>query len=439
MPSAPIPHDESDRLNALRALEVLDTPADEHLDRLTRTVAQICGTPIALITLIDHNRQWFKSNHGFDGVTETPRDRAFCDRTILDDDLLHVGDTATDTRFADNPLVAGPPGIRFYAGAPLILRNGHRVGALCVWDFEPRRLTTEQRQTLRDLAAVSAHMMEINYTANQTLTELSATAVRAESADLARTDFLAHMSHELRTPLNAVIGFAEMLQHEVYGPLPHAYHDVAATIGDSGTQLLSMIDDLLDLGMLEDGTITLHAEEVDLHDLIAEAVRMQSALARARGIHVEVALLDRPTSIADRRTIRQALINVIGHALKYGADKGVVELTVSRTANGLARITVRNDGAGMTDEQIARAFEPYGRHGQGRALEARIARDSHGLGLGVARRFVELNGGTLTLESELGAGTTVIIALPAIAGITPPKDRKGETPGASDILDEMGA
>lgn len=439
MPPAPIPHDESDRLNALRALEVLDTPADEYLDRLTRIAARICDTPIALISLIDHDRQWFKSNHGLDGVAETPRDRAFCDRTILGDDLLHVRDTTADARFADNPLVTGPPNIRFYAGAPLTLRNGHRVGALCVWDFEPKRLTAEQRQTLRDLAAVSAHVMEINYIANQTLTELSAAAVRAESADLARTDFLAHMSHELRTPLNAVIGFAEMLQHEVYGPLPHAYHDVAATIGDSGAQLLGMIDDLLDLGMLEDGTISLHSEEVNLHDLITEVVRMLGALARARGIRVEVTLLDKPTPIADRRTIRQALINVIGHGLKYGADKGVVELTVTRTADDLARITVGNDGAGMTDEQIARAFEPYRRHGQGRALEARIARDSHGLGLGVARRFVELNGGTLALESELGAGTTVIITLPVIAEITPQKEREDETPGASDILDEMGA
>ncbi|NQW09089.1 MAG: GAF domain-containing sensor histidine kinase [Alphaproteobacteria bacterium] len=382
---------------ALAALDVLDTPNDPDLDRLAQIAARVCGTPISLISLIDRDRLWFKANVGLVGVSETWRDHSFCDHAIHDDTVFEITDAAADPRFADSPHVTGAPHIRFYAGAPLILSSGHRVGVLCVIAPRAMALDKDQRATLEDLAALATWMMEARRASRQALAELTDATERAESSELAKADFLAHMSHELRTPLNAVIGFAGMLQHEIYGPLPHAYHDAAATIAESGTHLLSMINDLLDLGMLEEGALRLHVETVDLHDLITDAMRMLGTLAHTRGIRFEVAFLERPASTLDRRTIRQALINVIGHALKHGSDNGVVGLTVAQKPDGSGEITVRDDGAGMTEEQIARAFDPYQRRSLGRSLESRIARSDRGLGLGVARRFVELNGGQLSL------------------------------------------
>lgn len=151
--------DEARRLAALRELGVLDTSPEAAFDTITRTAAQLCGVPIALISLIDAQRQWFKSNLGLTGVAETPRDVAFCDHAIRDAALLEVPDATRDARFAANPLVTGAPDIRFYAGAPITLPGGERIGTVCVIDRAPHRLDEHQRAMLQGLAAIVGAML----------------------------------------------------------------------------------------------------------------------------------------------------------------------------------------------------------------------------------------------------------------------------------------
>lgn len=139
MTPAPLPADEDERLSALRALLLLDTPPEERFDRLARFVAEQLDVPIALLTLVDGQRQWFKARVGID-ATETPRDISFCGHAIMKNDLFIVEDASRDPRFSDNPLVTGDPHIRFYAGAPLSAPGGHRIGTLCVIDTVPRTL-----------------------------------------------------------------------------------------------------------------------------------------------------------------------------------------------------------------------------------------------------------------------------------------------------------
>lgn len=154
---APLPEDEGARLDALHALEVLDTPPEERFDRVTRIAAALFDVPMALVSLVDAERQWFKSHHGLD-ATETPREMAFCGHAILNDDPLVVPDAHRDARFADNPLVTGPPHVRFYAGVPLRVRDvaGTRaaVGTLCVLDHRPREIERDQLRLLCDLATL---------------------------------------------------------------------------------------------------------------------------------------------------------------------------------------------------------------------------------------------------------------------------------------------
>ena len=153
--------DDRSRLARLRDLVVLDTPPEPLFDSLTRMASEVCGMPIALLSLVDEQRQWFKSNVGLPGVNETPRDVAFCAHAIQTDAVMQVGNASLDARFQDNALVTGGPEIRFYAGAPLILKGGERVGTLCVIDRQPNRLDESQLTTLRELAKIATQALEM--------------------------------------------------------------------------------------------------------------------------------------------------------------------------------------------------------------------------------------------------------------------------------------
>lgn len=148
-----LPPVERERLAALRSLAILDTPHEERFDRLTRLARRIFRTPVAVVSLVDENRLWFKSVEGLN-VLETPRDVSFCGHAILGDDTFVVHDTLEDRRFADNPLVMADPKIRFYAGCPLKTQDGHRVGTLCIIDQVPRSLSQDEMESLEDLAAM---------------------------------------------------------------------------------------------------------------------------------------------------------------------------------------------------------------------------------------------------------------------------------------------
>ncbi|MEJ1936055.1 GAF domain-containing protein, partial [Nostoc sp. NIES-2111] len=141
MASAPLPFDEPERLRTLQELEVLDSDPEAEFDALAAAAALVCNVPLSLVSLVDHDRQWFKANVGLPGVTQTPRELAFCAHAIVQDDVLEVPDALADERFADNPLVVGAPEIRFYAGAPLRMADGTHAGTLCVIDRVPRQLT----------------------------------------------------------------------------------------------------------------------------------------------------------------------------------------------------------------------------------------------------------------------------------------------------------
>ena len=147
----PVPANEDKRLEALKRYGLLDTAAEQSFDDFAHLASYICGTPIASVTLLDANRQWFKARVGLQS-TETPREHAFCSHTILSNELMIVTDATTDCRFAHNPLVTSDPNIRFYAGAPLIDSQGFGLGSLCVIDRTPRQLTNEQEQALTILA-----------------------------------------------------------------------------------------------------------------------------------------------------------------------------------------------------------------------------------------------------------------------------------------------
>ncbi|CAI0926153.1 Probable diguanylate cyclase YeaP [Serratia fonticola] len=174
MKTPEIPANEVQRLKALRSLHLLDTLPEERFDRVTRMARRLFGVPIALVSLVDENRQWFKSNCGLGAATETPRDISLCGHAILGNDILFIPDTLQDDRFADNPLVKDSPHIRFYAGCPLSYSGDLKMGTLCLIDDKPRQFDAEDAVALRDLASmVEDELRAFQASTSDELTQIS--------------------------------------------------------------------------------------------------------------------------------------------------------------------------------------------------------------------------------------------------------------------------
>ena len=231
----------------------------------------------------------------------------------------------------------------------------------------------------------------------------------AEEASRAKSAFLAAMSHELKTPLNAVLGFSEIIKDEVLGPIqPQRYRAYASDIHASGTRLLAIISDVLDVARLSGGAITLNARPHAVCVLAEEAVTMaRIATEDRRDVAIEIAP-GLPQVDVDPQRLRQSLANLLSNALKFTPQGGRVSLKAWQDAGGGICFAVRDTGIGMDREKIAAALEAF------RQLDGSLARrfEGAGLGLAITKSLVELHGGTLAIESAIGTGTVVTIALP---------------------------
>ena len=232
----------------------------------------------------------------------------------------------------------------------------------------------------------------------------------AERANRMKSQFLASISHELRTPLNAVINFAQLLREEIHGPLgAPQYRDYAQDIAESGGLLLTLIDELLDLARAETGHLTISDRAADPPALIEAACRTLQPEARFAGVTLELDVVAaRGRMLLDPVRLRQVLINLVGNAIKFTRHGGTVQVRAQRDSDGALRITVRDTGIGIAEDDLARVFEPFAR-----AADPLVeAKKGAGLGLPLARHLVELHEGTLTLDSQVGEGTTATVLLP---------------------------
>ncbi len=195
MSSPATPANEKQRLQTLQDLKLLDTPPEERFDRVTRLAKQVFDTPIALVSLVDADRQWFKSRQGLD-ATETPRNISFCGHAILDDKILVINDAADDQRFCDNPLVCGDPNIRFYAGYPISAPDGSRIGTLCIIDRKPREVSSAQLLLLRELG----RMVEEELIAKNEATIDEVTGLSNRNGILTVADHLLAMCNRTKQP-----------------------------------------------------------------------------------------------------------------------------------------------------------------------------------------------------------------------------------------------
>jgi two-component system cell cycle sensor histidine kinase PleC len=233
---------------------------------------------------------------------------------------------------------------------------------------------------------------------------------RAESANIAKSRFLATMSHELRTPLNAILGFSEVMKGELLGSMQNdSYKEYAGNIHESGRHLLQLINEILDLSRIEAGRYELHEEPVHLTDVIEDCVRLLHLRAESKALHVALEFEQGLRQLwGDERAIRQICLNLITNALKFTPRGGSITLTVASTPDGGQTFVVKDTGPGIPKEEIPKVMQAFG---QG-SLAHRTAEGGTGLGLPIVQNLVTLHGGTFELRSELRKGTEAVVNLP---------------------------
>ena len=251
-------------------------------------------------------------------------------------------------------------------------------------------------------------------------TRIKEANLELEASNRAKSEFLANMSHELRTPLNAIIGFSEVMADEALGELGHPqYKDYVGDIHNSGTHLLQVINDILDLAKIEAGKLELNEDTVYPCQMINNCIRLVRERAEENGIALTVEGPQDDTRLhADERKLKQVLINLLSNAVKFSADGDAIAVKAEIDADGAFVISVSDTGIGISEENIARVFEPFVQ------ADSSLSRNFEGTGLGLptAKALVELHGGTIDLKSQIDVGTFVTVRIPAYRTIAPDTD-----------------
>ncbi|CAA0345200.1 Histidine kinase response regulator hybrid protein [Alteromonas infernus] len=397
MEAAPLPDNEDERLAELLSYDVLDTEAEQLFDDLTTLASQICDTPIALISLIDPDRQWFKSRVGLD-AEETSREIAFCSHAILQDDVFEIPNASLDPRFHDNPLVTGAPDIRFYAGAPLVSPSGHAIGTLCTIDRKPRKLTESQKTSLQTLSkSVVAHL------------ELKRKNRELERTSQFRSDFLSYVSHEIRTPLNAINTFSRLLEGEAQKlKLPESFTTPLSHVTQSGERLLEIVNSVLDIKQIEAGKMRVMPRAVSTHDFFTHLFSLTKIRAEDGGIIFTSTIDSRvpDTLFFDDTKFGQVSLNLLSNAIKFTNPGKSVNAQV-KYKNDKLIFNVIDQGIGISEEDQKRLFTPFER------MENAHQISGTGLGLNISKRLIELMDGTIKVSSKVNEGTRISVTLPS--------------------------
>ena len=524
MQEGPIPLDEERRIALLHSLGILDTAPEERFDRITRLASALFDAPIALVSLVDVNRQWFKSCIGLP-TSETDRSVSFCAHALERHDALVIEDALLDPRFADNPLVTEDPRIRFYAGFPLRVGGDgagrSAVGTLCVIDRQPRPFGERERGLLADLAhlveqelgsvelarataalaasearvagilgsvaegvatfALDATVLSFNPAAegmfgwsepeivgrpitdlvfpDDVPTVLGLLAERAASdageevhvtvrglrrdgtdfemevsaselqgsagqvfiavardishrreVERLKDQFVSIVSHELRTPLTSIQGSLGLVAGGVLGEIPPEPKEMIDVALANTTRLARLVNDILDLERIATGHLDLTIVPCDGADLVRAAVESTAGAADAAGVRIDVDAPSTPLA-ADCDRVVQALTNLIGNAVKFSPAGSAVQVGID-TSEDAVTFRVHDRGRGIPEEKLESVFERF----QQVDIGDRRDKGGTGLGLPITRSIARQHGGDVTVDSELGVGSTFRLVLPRSAG-----------------------
>lgn len=389
-----IPHNEAIRIKALKSFSILDTFSEKEFDEITLLASIICETPMSLISLIDGDRQWFKSKVGLD-IDETSREISFCGHAILNDgQLFTVEDSRLDERFYDNPLVLGLPNVVFYAGAPLVTSEGLSLGTLCVLDNKPKTLSAMQQKAIEVLSNNIISLFELKK-ANLLLGEKN---IELETQRAELEMFANVAAHDLRSPLKNISSLTEILVEEYGSKLDEEGNEMLKLLNSSSTILRSLVDGILNHSKA--GSIMeIKQDEIDLKDFIAEVTK----LIDSSGEYIFKTLFVNQTIVINKIALQQIFINLIVNGIKYN-NKEHVEITIGFSeTDSHYQFYISDNGMGMDKDHQSKIFKIFEILG----VEDRFGNKGNGIGLSTVKKLIEGLGGAISVDSEIDKGTKV--------------------------------
>jgi signal transduction histidine kinase len=396
---APLPDNEIDRLTALYALDILDSPAEQDFDDIVKLASNVCDAPMSLVSLLDSDRQWSKARVGTE-LAETSRDISFCAHAVLGRDLLVVPDATKDARFADNPMVDQEGGVRFYAGAPLITTDGYALGTLCVLDREPRRLDVEQLQALRALARQVTSQIELRRHA----IALANTTARLQELERRKDDLANLVGGDLRAPLRLISAYLEKL-----GDTGHHDAEMAELVGRATAghirgflDLMQHLTSMADAGF---GSESLHMRQIDLTRITQRAVEAVRPIANTKQIWIlnQAGGPSLPI-IADPVRLEQVLTHLLFAAVKYTPSGGRVRIGTEIESGPTVRLDDMDMPDGLRPDLFPHLF--YG------AIANPTTVPGPDRGLAVAKKILDAHHATVALSDRPGDGTSLHVVFP---------------------------
>ncbi|MBR2648568.1 MAG: GAF domain-containing sensor histidine kinase [Sediminibacterium sp.] len=395
MVTPPIPSDDQKRLKELYRYEVLDTTYEDEFNDVVKLAATICGTPIALISLIDAKRQWFKAKIGIE-LNEFPREISFCAHTIAsDNEAFEVPDTTKDDRFFDSPLVVGEPYIQFYAGVPLINSNGFKMGTISVMDTKPGELNREQIFTLQTLARQVVKLLDQNLLNKQ----LEQQRIKLQQQMELQNRILSIIAHDVRNPIGAVKSIIELNARKIL-----SQQDSVELMNMAGKQIdgtVELLNNLVDWGSMQMRGQGFETEKVHMRTLVSNMFKSFEVMSSLKS-NIMVNLVDEDLFVrSDINAMRFILRNLISNANKF-TKEGVITVYAHKE-EGKVMVSVSDTGVGMSADMQSKLFD--GDHYQ--STTGTGDEKGSGLGLILTKDFIEMLGGTIKVESQLDKGTSV--------------------------------
>ncbi len=389
---------EEERLNLLESYAILDTLPEQEYDNLTMIASQICNTPIAFISFIDNERQWFKSLRGLN-MKELERDLSICGHAINDpSNVMVIPNTRNDVRFFDNPAVTGEANVVFYAGVPLVNDKGIPLGTLCVIDNKPKTLTDVQIASLKALSQQTMKLLELRL--NKLQLEKTLVTLKKTNTELERFAYIA--AHDLKSPLANISGLSDLLISSHSDAMNQEVNEILNLIKNSSNKLKEMIDSLLTYSKSN----TIEKEKTSAINIAV----LENELRQLFAFNNDVSIVfnSNVTAIITSKTaIEQMLINLVSNAIKYN-DKEKTSIHIEiLDKKKYYTISVSDNGPGILSEHQESVFELF----EVMAATDKFGDRGTGIGLATVKKLVEVLNGTIKVESEMGIGTKFVITL----------------------------